>query len=217
MNMEIKLRDEELNKSTYSNKIFNILLYFFLYSFCGWVFETIYSSIYHGHFVKRGFLIGPICGIYGIGTILVIYILGHIKAHPFLLFLCSSLLTSILELIVGILLKALLDQRLWNYSDKFANFMGFICLRNTLIWGILALFVIYKVHPFIIKLITSIPIRTKKLICYTVFIAICFDLSISIYTSLNGIGNFTWLSQIFLQKLDKIVNVSSKVVYYISH
>lgn len=215
--MEINLRDEELINWIYSNKIFNILLYFFLYSFCGWVFETIYCSIYHGHFVKRGFLIGPICGIYGIGALLVIYVLGYIKAHPFLLFLCSSLLTSILELIVGVLLKTLLNQRLWNYSDNFANFMGFICLRNTIIWSILALFTVYKIHPFIINHITSIPTRTKKLICYTIFLAICFDLSISIYTSVNGISNFTWLSQVFLMKLDKIENVTSRVVYYISH
>jgi uncharacterized membrane protein len=215
--MEIKLRDEELNKSTLGNKAFNILLYFFLYSFCGWVFETIYSSINHGHFVKRGFLIEPICGIYGIGTILVIFTLGYVKAHPFLLFLCSSLLTSLLELVVGILFKVLLDQRLWNYSDNFANLMGYICLRNTIIWGILALLVVYKVHPSITKCISSIPIKVKKIISYSVFIVLCFDLTISIYTSLNGIGNLTWLSQVFLQKLGQIENVTSKVVYYISH
>lgn len=206
-----------MNKSTYSNRIFNIFLCFFIYSFCGWVLETIYMSIYHGHIVKRGFLLGPLCGVYGIGTILVVYILSYIKAHRIILFLCSSLLIAILELIVGILLETLFNQHLWNYSEKFANFMGFICLQNTIIWGVLSLFVVYRIHPVVTKIINSIPIKTKKLICNWAFIYLSLDLSISIYTSLKGIDNLTWLSQVFIQKIVQIEYVTSKVVYYISH
>ncbi|MHB8062812.1 MAG: putative ABC transporter permease, partial [Ruminiclostridium sp.] len=217
MNMEIKLRNEELSKSTYINKIFNIFLCFLIYSFCGWAIETIYMSIYHGYIVKRGFLIGPLCGVYGIGTILVVYSLSYIKAHRIKLFLCSSLITAILELLVGILLEKLLNQRLWNYSEKFANFMGFICLQNTIMWGVLSLFVVYLVHPVITKIINSITIKNKKLICYSAFIYLSFDLAISIYTSLKGIDNLTWLSQEFLQKIVQIEYVTSKVVYYINH
>lgn len=215
--VETDLRDKKLNKTTYTDKLFNIFLFFLFYSFMGWVFETIYMSIYHGHVVKRGFLMEPLCGVYGIGTILVLFILTYIKPHPFFLFLYASLLTTILELIAGILLETLLNRRLWDYSDKAANFMGFICLRNTIIWGLLSIFVVYIVHPILIKVTASIPIKKKEIICCSVFMCLSFDICISIYTSLKGIDNIAWVSQLFYQRLTYIENVTSKVVYYISH
>ena len=53
------------NKKVRLSKLENYLLYFFIYAFLGWFFETLYAIYTHGHFVKRGFLFGPICPIYG--------------------------------------------------------------------------------------------------------------------------------------------------------
>ena len=41
------------------------LLYFFIYSFCGWLMETILCSVQERRFINRGFLNGPLCPIYG--------------------------------------------------------------------------------------------------------------------------------------------------------
>ena len=49
-----------------------IIIYFFLYAFIGWILETMYAIYVHKHFVKRGFLFGPICPIYGFGAILLL-------------------------------------------------------------------------------------------------------------------------------------------------
>lgn len=46
------------------NRIQLLILYFFLFAFLGWVMETLYAIYNLGHFVKRGFLYGPICPIY---------------------------------------------------------------------------------------------------------------------------------------------------------
>jgi uncharacterized membrane protein len=40
--------------------------WFLIYSFFGWIYETLYCSAKAGHFVSRGFLIGPFIPIYGI-------------------------------------------------------------------------------------------------------------------------------------------------------
>jgi len=174
-------------------------------------------SIYYGHIINRGFLIGPLCGVYGIGTILVLFVLTYIKPHPFFIFLYASLLTTIIELMAGIILEKLLNQRLWDYSDKAANFMGFICLQNAIIWGLLSIFVVYIIHPTLIKATVSIPIKKKEIICYAAFICLSFDICISIYSSLKGIDNIAWVSQLFYKRLTYLENVTSKVVYYISH
>ena len=42
------------------SKIKNLILYFFIFAFLGWVLETIYSFIVLVHFKKIGFLFGPL-------------------------------------------------------------------------------------------------------------------------------------------------------------
>ena len=44
---------------------------FFIYSFAGWLMETVQISIRQKKFVNRGFLIGPYCPIYGCGVLLI--------------------------------------------------------------------------------------------------------------------------------------------------
>ena len=56
-----------------------LVLYFVIYSFLGWVLETIFALFVLGRFVKRGFLYGPVCPIYGFGAILIILVLKNLK------------------------------------------------------------------------------------------------------------------------------------------
>ncbi len=49
-----------------------IVIYFIIYAFIGWVCEEIYCVVSTHEFVKRGFLFGPICPIYGYGAIILI-------------------------------------------------------------------------------------------------------------------------------------------------
>ncbi|MDF2988877.1 MAG: putative rane protein [Eubacterium sp.] len=201
MNLVVKLRNELSSKSLLNEKLVNLLLGFLIYSFTGWVVETIYMSIYHGHIVKRGFLLGPLCVVYGFGSIFVVYILNNIRSHPFLLFICASAITTVVELLAGLLLSKLLTRRLWDYSGDFGNFMGYICVRNTVIWGVMSLFLIYIIHPVILKLIAAIPVKSREIICYSAIICLSLDISISVFTSLNGVNNLVWISEVFMHRM----------------
>ncbi len=46
-----------------------LLSFFFIYSFLGWVLESITKTIAMKKPVNSGFLYGPICPIYGIGAV----------------------------------------------------------------------------------------------------------------------------------------------------
>ncbi len=199
MNLVVKSRSELSGKTLFSERITNLFICFLVYSFTGWLAETIYMSLYHGHIVKRGFLIGPLCAVYGVGSISVVYILNRIKSHPFLLFICASLMTSVVELFAGILLSQLIQKRLWDYSGNFGSIMGYICLRNTIMWGITSLFLIYIIHPKLLKFISSIPVSTREKIFYSAFVFLFLDVSISVYSSLQGVNNLVWISQVFFR------------------
>jgi uncharacterized membrane protein len=174
-------------------------------------------SIYHGHFIKRGFLLGPLCVVYGIASILVIYIFNYIKSHPFILFLSSSILTTIIELIAGAILKNCLNHKLWDYSGNYGSYLGFICLRNTILWGILSLLVVYFIHPRIIKLVNLIPVNIKELAFYSILALLSLDITVSIYTGFKNIDSIAWVSDILVKRVENIENVTSKVVYFMSH
>ena len=49
-----------------------LLWLFFIYGFAGWCVEVIFHAANKGIFINRGFLIGPICPIYGYGLVAVL-------------------------------------------------------------------------------------------------------------------------------------------------
>jgi uncharacterized membrane protein len=61
------------------NDIRILFLLFMIYSFLGWLCESIYCSIPVRKFINRGFLTGPFCPIYGAGAILIVKILAPLK------------------------------------------------------------------------------------------------------------------------------------------
>lgn len=46
--------------------VFNLLSYFVIYSFFGWILESVFRSFCEKKIINTGFLIGPVCPIYGI-------------------------------------------------------------------------------------------------------------------------------------------------------
>lgn len=48
------------------------IIYFMIYSFVGWSMEVICKLFELKKFVNRGFLIGPICPIYGYGVLAIV-------------------------------------------------------------------------------------------------------------------------------------------------
>ena len=48
------------------------LIFFFIYSFIGWVWESCYVSVRKRHWVNRGFLHGPMLPIYGSGAVVIL-------------------------------------------------------------------------------------------------------------------------------------------------
>ena len=66
--------------------IIKYIFLFFLYSFAGWLMETIRVSIKSKRFIDRGFLIGPYCPVYGCGLVFLIIFLSEYKNHLLTLF-----------------------------------------------------------------------------------------------------------------------------------
>ena len=132
-------------------------VYFVLYSFLGWVCETIYCSIDDKKFVNRGFLNGPFCPIYGTGALLVIDIFMKYKDDLLVLFILSVVITSIVEYITSYLLEKIFNLQLWDYSTYSFNLNGRVCLKNSLLFGVLSILAVEVIHPAVEGFLSRLP------------------------------------------------------------
>ncbi len=64
--MDTVLEDKILEKPSTITKITPYVFCFFIFSFIGWILETVFCYCVLGKLVKRGFLNSPICPIYRI-------------------------------------------------------------------------------------------------------------------------------------------------------
>ena len=135
--------------------LYQIGLYFLIYSFAGWVVEVIYSAVKHGKIVNRGFLNGPVCPIYGFGMIIVLALVRSLphdslgEVSSVWLFFVGGGLATLVELIAGFAMDKLFHSQWWSYADKPFNFHGYICLEFSIIWGLAAVLVVKGIHPII--------------------------------------------------------------------
>jgi len=157
----------------------DLLLLFTIYSFLGWMLETAFASINERKIINRGFLTGFVCPIYGFSAVLIIqsskWVTNVFENHFASLvmnMLCSIILVTVLEYITGLLLKRIFDCRWWDYSDNSLNLHGYVCLKYSLLWGLLAFLLIQIVHPVISKVIYTMPIYFKNYL--VVFLLIYF-------------------------------------------
>lgn len=160
-----------------------LILYFLLYAFIGWCLETFYAFTVHGHFVKRGFLYGPICPIYGFGAVLLLINLGNVKKNNFIKFVIAMVAFSIFEFIASWILELIFHQRWWDYSDAMFNIQGRICLSFSILWGFFGLIFINLIHPFVKKYTEKIVkknnLNMQRTILYSIVVVFIVDVILS--------------------------------------
>lgn len=126
---------------------------FIIYAFLGWCLEVIYAQVHLGKFVNRGFLNGPYCPIYGFGMVVILLVLENFKGNIPVLFIGSVILTTVIEFGTGFILERIFNQKWWDYTDEPYNLKGYVCLSQSLIWGVACVFVVYVVQPLVNGLI----------------------------------------------------------------
>lgn len=123
------------------------VLYFFVYSFLGWIYESTMVSIREKQWSNRGFLIGPICPIYGFGALIFIWLGAGLSV--WLTFLVCMVSSAVLEYVTAYALEKLFHASWWDYSNMPLNINGYICLPASLLFGTVGVIVSHVVHPFI--------------------------------------------------------------------
>ena len=142
------------------------LLFFFCYSFCGWIWECCYVSARKRQWVNRGFLRGPLLPIYGTGAVIILLAVIPVRENPALVFLLGMLAATALEYVTGAAMEALFKVRYWDYSKQPCNLHGYICLTSSVAWGFFSILLVRFLHPPVEDLILALPgFLTDALAC----------------------------------------------------
>lgn len=157
------------------------LLYFFVYAFLGWVHEVLYSLVFARKLRNPGFLTGPILPIYGIGAVAIV-IVGPYIENPFVVFLASALIATVIEYTGHLMLDLLFHLQLWDYSKRRFNLQGRVCLENSLGFGMLALLLVYVAHPLLERILERMPEAAAIAVAFTFLGIVLVDLAGSVWT-----------------------------------
>lgn len=161
------------------------LLYFYIYCFLGWIFESCYVSALKKHWVNRGFLRGPMLPIYGSGAVMMLVVSEPFKDNYVLAYFAGVIGATALEFVVGAALEAIFKIRYWDYSDQRFNFKGYICLSSSIAWGFLTIAMNAWLHPAILSVLEPIPITLQQIITVLITIGISIDTVLSVKDALE--------------------------------
>lgn len=155
-------------------------LYFSIYSVLGWVCETVYCSVIQRKFVNRGFLNGPVCPVYGVGAVLVIALLRSVSHNLTALFLAGMMVTTVLEYLTSVLLEKLFHMRWWDYSHFKFQINGRVCLLNSILFGILSVFMLRVLHPRVEELVGMLPVALLPWVSLAVAAVFLADTAVTV-------------------------------------
>ena len=153
--------------------------YFFITSILGFFLETIVCTNY-----ESGILYGPWTPIYGIGSIIIIYVSDKILKKKnlsiikklIIVFTSCTLLLSLGELIGGLAIEKIFKITFWDYTNYKYNIGKYICLEMSLVWGIASIIFVCILRPIIDIIIKKIP----NIVAYILSILFVIDIILTI-------------------------------------
>ena len=136
------------NKKTFNIlglSLYKLSTYFMIYSFLGYIIETIFAI-----------------------AVAIILFSKYFNKNKITLFLGGFIIGAITEYIISFLVEIIMQIRWWDYSNRILNINGRICILYSIFWGILTVLLIKRLNPKIDKMIDKIKekisIKLLKLI-----------------------------------------------------
>ncbi len=175
------------------NKVCELFFIFIVFSTAGWVMETVLYLVRDKQAVKRGFLFGPVCPIYGVAAVLCDMVFYHNKLFTENAFLNShKILSYIIVFVIGFFMSGVLEYfthyamekffhaMWWDYSGRKFNLNGRIYLNGLLIFGAGVVLIVKFLLPAIYKLIDIIPNPVLYISCFVLYSIIIIDVATTI-------------------------------------
>ena len=161
---------------------------FVVFSFLGWVYESIFCTVRKHHWQNRGFLFGPVCPIYGSCVVLGDLLFRMISrktgvewsATPLWeVFLAATLGSAVIEFLTSYILEKRFHATWWDYSHLPLNIQGRISLPTSLGFGAGGTIIFLYILPVTERILNGIPEVPALLISYVFIAVMAADLALT--------------------------------------
>lgn len=142
--------------------------YFVLYSFLGFLLEVAYARATRGRPDRKCLLVLPLCPVYGLGACVILLLAQWTGGHPVLLFLLGGAAATTVEYLTAVFYEEVLRVSFWDYRGLPGSLHGRVCPAFSLAWGLLALGLVYGVHPLLAPVFDAVPLPLTALAAGTV-------------------------------------------------
>ena len=167
-------------------KSYELLYIFVITSILGYFIEFFWTLLTKGVVINHSaVVIGPFNFAYGICGVALTLLLFKFKDESYLkIFLLSFIGGSILEYIMSWGMELVLGFTAWDYSNRFLNINGRICLLYSIFWGVLGILWIKFIYPQLTNILNKMKPKTYKIvaICLTIFLFLDILLTIGSVT-----------------------------------
>jgi uncharacterized membrane protein len=134
----------------------NSFLIYWAFSFVGHLLEYVWLFVlwqFGGPPDWQNIPFFVVAAPYGFGALAIVwFIYPQIQKHKLKVFdgfILSTIVTTIIEFISALAIVIVLgDNPYWDYSDQPFNLFGFVCLRNSIAFGLASIFFIYIIFPY---------------------------------------------------------------------
>jgi len=185
---------------------------FFLFSFLGWVWESIFCTIRSRKWANRGFLYGPICPIYGFGSLLGFILYDLIKKGQlpnldwWMVFILGFMVSMLLEYPTSWILEKLFKARWWDYSHYPLNINGRTSVPTSIGFGLAAILLMKVLIPMVDQWLAFLSDSLLNFIALVLVSAISVDATLTVSSLTDFQRHVASIDEAFQHHMEDIVN-----------
>lgn len=158
-----------------------LLISFYIYGICGWIWESIVFPIISKHKIHNsGFLNGPVIPIYGVGALSVI-LLFEPNEKFYSLFLEGAVVACVIEYITSWGMEKIYHRRWWDYSHRPFHLNGRICLEGFAVFGLFSVVCVKWAQPHLFQYLNRYSTTLLIIVATAITTLFIVDFVLTIY------------------------------------
>ncbi len=166
---------------------FQYVWIFIVSCYAGFIVETLWCLIKNGYIESRKSLVlGHLSVAYGMGAVLLTLILVRFRnAKLWKIFLIAFVSGTVTEYICSLGQELCFGTVAWDYSHLPLNINGRVCLLYSLFWGVLGVFWVKVMIPFMNRIFNAVHLPGEKIIVWAFIAFFVFDCALSASAALR--------------------------------
>ena len=166
-----------------------LLTFFIIYSFLGWVVEVSIVAIKDRRFRNRGFVNLPFCTMYGVMMCLLIVIWPSMVSQPVYKFIVTFVVFVVIQSFAEFVTNRICNRMVLKYEDITPYNGQWMNLLVAVLFALGLWTVTELVHPFVYFVVDWVPKLILKIFCGIIGTGIFLDFALTLYIMLKNRGN----------------------------